>query len=308
MLFLVYLSLVTVTAIPLDHALNKGLLQSFTDANPKVVKDLKDYVVGLIEDGRSDIASYTSIRDNAQEVFENRTISRKDAKKELDNAAAHHADTIKIENAAIAHEEETKEDRAAKLKIKNDKKAVLDTATETDRVQQIRLNKEKALFEKVKGLLNGIKAESRRLLDAESDIAPILALINVGANADPEQVKQANELLDQLIAEGETERQSYIDALAKAQAEFDEASDIHASATAVHVKAMGALERAIDARIAAKAELDFRTDAHSKAVERFEEAEQDLKTKQNTLDTESARIQGEELDLNRIMDLLNKLD
>jgi len=308
MLFLVYLFVITVTAVPLDHTLNKGLLQSFTDANPKAVQELKDYVVGLIQDGHDDIAKYTSIRDDAQDVFENRTVARDDAKSELDKATAHRAQTVKVENEAITNEKTLKEHRAAQLKVKNDKKAVLDTATETDRVQQIRLDKEKALFEKVKGLLNGIKAEGRRLLDAESDIAPILALINVGANADPEQVKEANELLDQLIAEGEKERQSYIDALAKAQAEFDEASSLHSKAVDEHVKAMGALERAIDQRIAATKELDFRTDAHNKAVDRFNAAEQDLKTKQDTLDKESARIQGEELDLNRIMDLLKKLD
>merc|ERR1712099_193559 len=88
--------------------------------------------------------------------------------------------------------------------------AVLNKAIETNRTEQLRLNKERKLFEKVKGLLNGVKAEGRRLLDAEADIAPILAMLSTGTNADPAQVEEANKLLDLLIADGEKERASVV--------------------------------------------------------------------------------------------------
>merc|ERR1712083_316586 len=117
----------------------------------------------------------------------------------------------------------------------------------------------KALFEKVKGLLNGVKAEGRRLLDAESDIAPILAMLTTGTNADPAQVEEANKLLDELIAEGEKEA------------------------------------------------LDLAKYEHGVALSIWNAALADLNKKQYTLDSEKARIEGEELDLVRIMELLNQL-
>lgn len=308
MFWIYLLSLVTVTALPLNQLVKQELLQSFEKVDPTAVKKLQDYVDQLIQEGQDDVAKYTQIRDDAQDVFEQATKIRADAKSELDDATAHHTDTVNIETAAVATEKSTKADRANKLSIKNNKQAILDGAIENDRVEQIRLDKEKALFEKVKGLLNDIKAEGRRLLNAESDIAGIMSLINIGSNADPEQVRQANELLDQLIAQGEDERREVIAAKDKAQSEFDTASQIHAASVDAHVNALGALEIATRERVKAKSQLDFRTNEHNKAVDRFNTAQKDLGTKQGTLDSESARIADEEQDLKKIRELLKTLE
>merc|ERR1712080_112084 len=88
--------------------------------------------------------------------------------------------------------------RVAKLGILNEKKAILAEAKETNKNEQARLNREKALFEEIKGLLTKVKAK---------------AAVEVGRHL----------LLDDLIAEGETERQAVIDAQAAAQSAHDAA-------------------------------------------------------------------------------------
>merc|ERR1712083_590187 len=96
-------------------------------------------------------------------------------------------------------------------------------AKETNKNEQARLNREKALFEEIKGLLTKVKAEvevGRHLL--------------VDEDADPAQVESALKLLDDLIAEGETERQAVIDAQAAAQSAHDAARAVWAKAVEIH--------------------------------------------------------------------------
>merc|ERR1712173_198225 len=108
------------------------------------------------------------------------------------------------------------------------------------------------------------------------------------------------------IAQGETERKGYIADLAFAQSEYDDATKVHDAAVETHVLAMGALQRAKDELKAATEEKTLRID--NKAVAAFDAADKDLKAKQETLEKESARIQSEELDLDRINELLQQLD
>merc|ERR1712080_511044 len=103
------------------------------------------------------------------------------------------------------------------------------------------------------------------------------------ADADPAQVDSAIGLLDDLIAEGEVERQALIDAEAAAQTAFEVAEGIHAEAVAVHTLAEGALE---------DAKLEWAAAKHA--------ALDNLNAHQDKLDLESARIASEKLDLEMI--------
>merc|ERR1712228_205377 len=100
------------------------------------------------------------------------------------------------------------------------------------------------------------------------------------ADADPAQVDAALGLLDDLIAEGEVERQALIDAEAAAQTAYEVAKGIHAEAVAVHTLAEGALE-----------------DAKLEWADAKQEALDELNARQDKLDQESARIASEKLDL-----------
>merc|ERR1712228_451493 len=126
--------------------------------------------------------------------------------------------------------------RASKLAIKNQKKSVLDSATEFEATEQVRLDKERTLFEKVKTLLKGVRASERRLLNIAA-LNQALAFLQTTDDADPAQVDTALGLLDDLIAAGEAERQSAVESLNKAQKEYDEASVVHEDAVAVHTLA-----------------------------------------------------------------------
>lgn len=307
-MFLLYLvALISVTALPLNQLTIKSHLQNLDFADPGAVQKLKDYVIQMIDKGNEDIAKYTDIRDHAQGVLEFTIKDRDDAKKELDIATANHAQAVTEESQAAGVEKQKKAVREQKEKEQKAQLEVLNKAKETNRTEQIRLNKEKALFEKVKGLLNGVKAEGRRLLDAEADVAQILAMLNTGSNADPAQVEEANKLLDELIAQGEKERNAVVDNLNKQQHLFNIASDLMNIAIREHVLALGVLARATAKKNAAFKKLTLRRSVHAKAVAAWKAAVKDRDTKQKTLETESARIKGEELDLDRIMELLNKL-
>jgi len=253
------------------------------------------------------IANYTSQRDAANNE-EIRTRGIRDASKDkLDRASAHHSQMTADENAAKLHEAKMKAIREQKQKEHNAQLAVLEKAKETNRTEQLRLNKERKLFEKVKGLLNGVKAEGRRLLDAEADIAPILAMLSTGTNADPAQVEEANKLLNELIAEGEKERNAVVADLNKQQHLYDVASEKLNTAVDNHVLALGALAVATQKRVEAKELLDLATYEHGVALAIWQAALDDLNEKEHTLATEKARIESEELDLERIMELLNQL-
>merc|ERR1712173_556487 len=108
-----------------------------------------------------DIADLTNSRDQANTKNNKAIAELAKALKALNAAKALHDETIRAQQKAAREEVDAKAVRAEKLKIKESKHAVLVTATETDRTEQIRLNKEKALFEKVKGLLNSAKYEGR---------------------------------------------------------------------------------------------------------------------------------------------------
>merc|ERR1712226_392817 len=135
--------------------------------------------------------------------------------------------------AAAADELSKRSIRQSKLDILNEKTSILDEAKETNINEQARLDREKALFNEIKGLLTRVRAnvEVGRHLLSEAD-------------ADPAQVDAALGLLNDLIAEGEVERQALIDAEAAAQTAFEVAKGIHAEAVAVHTLAEGALEDA----------------------------------------------------------------
>jgi len=293
--FFIPLLIATVYSLPLKNLIKDpvALVASLSTADPDSVQKLKDYVAQLVAEGEAEEAAFTAIRDAAQAVLDQETTDLINAEAALLAAQDVHAAATDKEAAAVAVELAKRSDREAKLAIKQDKQALLDEAIETDKNEQERLNRERGLFEKIKQLLNGIKANGRRLLSSEK--------------ADPAQVDEARRLLDNLIEAGEVERQGVIDALNAAQDAFDIASEIHAASIPPHVLAEGALD---DARLEladAVSVLALRTSQHASAVVDKQSATDDLAVKQQKLDDEAARIASEALDLEMISDLLEKL-
>merc|ERR1712062_765562 len=91
------------------------------------------------------------------------------------------------------------------------------------------------------------------------------------------------------------------------QSEYEEATNVHASAVEVHTLAEGVLE---DARIClsdATDVLNVRKSEHSAAIETKSDATVDLKEKNETLDSRTTKINHEEEDLNTIAVLLESL-
>merc|ERR1711994_723540 len=220
-------------------------------------------------------------------------------------AQKEHDDKVDVEAAAAAEELRTGNIRADKLGIKNAKKSVLDGARSFEASEQTRLNNEKSLFEKVKTLLEGVKA-GRRLLTTGA-LSQALALLKFNENADPAEVDKALGLLDDLIAAGEQERADAVAALNLAQSEYDEATKVHASAVDVHTLAEGVLE---DARIClsdATDVLNVRKSEHSAAIETKSDATADLKEKNETLESRTTKINKEKEDLDTIALLLESL-
>jgi len=291
--------LATISSLPLA-------LNNVANADPNKIQDLNDFVDQLVAEGEAEEADFTKIRDDAQGALDvaNSLLANADAA--LESAKAVNSAAIAKEAEKSADEIAKGQDRQTKLDIKKGKRSVLNAAINTDKTEQARLDKEKTLFQKVKGLLRSVKAEGRRLLSADS-VNQALSLLDITSDADPTQVNEAIALLDDLIEAGEVERQGVIDALNKAQHEFDEASDIHADAVAVHTLAEGALASAQLEHQDAEKVLALRTDEQASADGVQVDAVNDLSVKQETLDRESARIASEKLDLEMIRDLLAKL-
>jgi len=287
--------LFAVYSMPLKNLIQdpSALIATLNTADPDSIQKLKDYVAQLVAEGEAEEAAFTQIRDDAQAVLDQESIDLTNAEVALAAAQGVHDAATDVHAAKAADELAKREVRASKLAIKQDKQRLLDEATETDKNEQDRLDRERGLFEKIKELLRGVKAGGRRLLSSE--------------NADPQQVDEALHLLDDLISAGEEERRNIIAALEFAQSEFDTASDVHAASVEVHTLAEGALDDAELELEEAKAVLALRTSQHASATDDKRVATEDLAAKQSKLDEESARIASEALDLEMISDLLNKL-
>jgi hypothetical protein len=300
MKFLFFSALLAIaSALPLSHLIKdpKTLMATLANADPGAVDQLQEYVDTLIKEGEADEAMYTQNRDDAQAAFDGRTADLEAADAALKAAKQVHEEKTAKEAAAAADELSKRSIRKSKRGILNEKTSFLDEAKETNINEQARLDREKALFNEIKGLLTRVRAnvEVGRHLLSEAD-------------ADPAQVDAALGLLNDLIAEGEVERQALIDAEAAAQTAFEVAKGIHAEAVAVHTLAEGALE---DAKLEwrdAKAVLDLRTQEHRDATAAKQAALDNLNAHQDKLDQESARIASEKLDLEMIRDLLARLE
>jgi len=291
--------LATVTSLPLA-------LKDVANANPDTIQALNDFVDELVAEGEAEEADFTKIRDDKQAALDEANILLANAEAALETAKGVQAAAEAKEADKSVDELSKRQDRASKLAVKQGKKSVLDSAINTDKTEQARLDKERSLFEKVKGLLRSVRAEGRRLLNADS-VNQALAFLDITSDADPTQVNEALSLLDDLIDAGEVERQGVIDALNKAQEEFDEASDIHAAAVQVHTLAEGALVAAQLEHTSAKNVLSLRTASHEAANAHQIFSAGELSVAQGVLDKESARIASEKLDLEMIRDLLAKL-
>merc|ERR1712110_927837 len=179
---------------------------------------------------------YTQNRDDAIVAANNADAALADALSALNSAKAIHEAATSKEADKKADMEAKGKVRAEKLGILNEKKAILAEAKETNKNEQARLNREKALFEEIKGLLTKVKAK------AAVEVGRHLL---VDEDADPAQVEAALKLLDDLIAEGETERQAVIDAQAAAQSAHDAAQAVWGKAVEIHTLAMGAQKDAL---------------------------------------------------------------
>jgi len=312
--------LATVSGLPV--ALHpKSLAEQSVD--PDAIQSLKDYVDELIAEGKAEIVSLTDTRDAASAALDSASSALDLAVEQLDAAQSEHDEKVNVEAAAAAEELRTGNIRADKLGIKNAKKSVLDGARSFEASEQTRLNNEKSLFEKVKSLLEGVKAGRRllttgalsqalallkeTLMQKTDSVGPALALLQFNENADPAEVDKALGLLDDLIAAGEQERADAVAALELAQSEYDDATKVHASAVGVHTLAEGVLE---DARIClsdATDVLNVRKVEHSAAIETKSDATADLKEKNETLESRTTKIGKEEEDLDTIAVLLESL-
>jgi len=295
-LFFITFLFTTVSGISLKklNADLEAFMATADTADPSKIQELRNMVAQLISEGEGEEAAFTETRDIAQSVLDQKTSDLTDATAALDDAIAVQSAATTKKTNAIALEAQKRQTRADKFLIKEEKKGLLDEATATDEKEQLRLDNEKALFEQVDSMLVGVQVSDRRLLSSE--------------NADPAQVYEARQLIQNLIDAGEAERRELIANLAAAQQAFDTASDIFSLSVNDHILADGALQDAILELKDAVDVFDLRTSEHESAITDKQAADNDLAVKQTKLDDESARIASERLDLEMIDGLLVKLN
>lgn len=300
-LFFIPLLLAVVSGLPLEKLMKDpaSLVATLQSVDPGAIADLQAYVVQLIQEGEADEAMYTQNRDDASADADTKAAALVAATDALDAATAVHDAATTKEADANADMQAKHAVRVAKLGILNEKKAILAEAKETNKNEQARLNREKALFEEIKGLLTKVKAK------AAVEVGRHLL---VDEDADPAQVEAALKLLDDLIAEGETERQAVIDAQAAAQSAHDAAQAVWGKAVEIHTLAMGAQKDALLEWQDAKDVLDLRTEEHSTATKNKHNADAHLEATEIKLSEESKRIASEKIDLEVIASLLSKLE
>merc|ERR1712038_1040920 len=240
-LFFIPLLLAVVSGLPLEKLMKDpaSLAATLQSVDPAAIADLQAYVVQLIKEGEADEAMYTKNRDDASADADSKAAALVDATDALDAATAVHDAATTKEADANADMQAKHAVRVAKLGILNEKKAILAEAKETNKNEQARLNREKALFEEIKGLLTKVKAK------AAVEVGRHLL---VDEDADPAQVESAH----------------------------DAARAVWAKAVEIHTLAMGAQKDALLELQDAKDVLDLRTEEHSTATKNKHNADAHL--------------------------------
>jgi len=236
--------LATVLSVSLNkkHSFNAATLLSQTGGKEKILEMIEQ----LRDDNKETIEQFTEAHDSA--------VKDEAAKKAAFDAALHDEEVAlglaadkkaRIDNVLqpdVDAKRVIEEDAEAKLNIAQSK---ADAAAKFLAEEEQRIDDEKDLLKDVHDLLDKLAASANLLeIDDNKASRKLLSIVDLSslAEADPNSIAQVRQMIDDLIAAGEVDRDNAQNADAVAKRELTEAKAVHKKAWEILAFAIGRVD------------------------------------------------------------------
>lgn len=202
----------------------------------QIDQDTINKMIGLVNDiidqANADRATAEENQVTAADDEAAKTTARETAQGEVLDAQSDLDDGLKQLDEYIAGQEEAKRIYDQKEIAEKEAKTNRDAAANTNTEQGKRIDDEKATFEEIKTLIGQITAEEADEADIEIKGRNLLSIVDYKylADVNPTDLTEVFNLIEQLITDGETERNTYISAFNEAETIYNDAVDTAADA------------------------------------------------------------------------------
>jgi len=322
-LFSLIATLFFVTISGMEHSLHhhqslfknpKAFLSSLSQIDEDKINEMITMIGQLISDGEvqrqaaidseASAQSDTDAKTAAFEVAEGNVAAAQealdDARAELSQFISEEEEAKNIHDAAILKKATAKTDRDAKAKTNED--------------QGARIDEEKGTFEEIKSLIATISAGEASDLEIKN-VRKLLNFVDYKylVDADPQSLEAVVDLIDQLIEDGETERNGYINDFNQAESAFTDASAVADQTQIDWETAIGKVTRqeisigGDDETTGLEQILSAAQAAEDSAATALNAARAELSKQQDNLAAENARLDDEKQACEDIIDLLRGL-
>lgn len=286
----------------------KAFVSSLNKIDKDTINGMIATVQGLIDDGEAERARYTGVRDSAQDDYDTQEAARMAAEAAEQLAAQtlqtgvddlalktqdrDDANTVQLASAEVLLLAEV--DAAAALDEKN--------------IQSARIDSEAETLNQVKGLIAEISSDAGKALAEMNKGRKLLAVdYKALASADPSSIDEVIDLIDELLAAGETERATYVDAWAEADQALTDAQVDHAAKYSTWETMLGRFDRQVLDNAAFQSDLDTKVDELTAATSLSNAAKVELDSQNTHLDAEGARLDDERATCEQVIELLEEL-
>jgi len=308
MIFFLLATFLTASAVPMDHAV---LLQNLVSTEGASVKQILDMIEQLREDNSATITKVTKENEDAKSDLAAAKQALDEAIKAEELALGNHEDAVKKLGELVEVEDSARAvEKDAKTKLDIAQRAS-DEANSFLASENIRIDAERETCEEIIVLLTRLSASATKEFISEmaQNNRRLLSIIDLSdlAGADPTAVEEVEKMINQLIADGETERGNVKAAAELAAAQLSDAKDYHKEKLEAFNWASG--ERVIqDERVANLLAVAKRATASTKKAQSAHDAadiHQD--STQTAFDFETQRVEGEEKVFVEVEQLLSTL-
>jgi len=322
-LFSLIATLFFVTTSGMEHSMHhhhslfknpQAFLSSLSQIDADKINEMIDMIGTLISDGedqrqaaidkeaaaQTDVDEKTGTHTKAIEDVTAAEGALNAAKAELVQFISEQNEAKNIHDQATVKKAAAKTDRDAKAK--------------TNEEQGARIDEEKETFEEIKSLIATISEGEESDLEIKN-VRKLLSFVDYKylVDADPQSLEQVVDLIDQLIEDGETERNGYINEFNQAETAFTDASIEAENAQVDWETAIGKVSRQ-EITIGGDAEtvgleqlLSDAQTAEGSAATALNDARAELSKQQEHLADENTRLDEEKQACEDIIDLLRGL-
>jgi len=196
----------------------------------QIDQDTINKMIGLVNDiidqAEADRVTAQSNQAIAADVEAAKTTERETAQGVVADAQSALTEGLKQLDEYIAGEEEAQRIYDQKAIAEKEAKTNRDAAANTNTEQGKRIDDEKATFEEIKVLIGQITAEEAEEADIEiKQGRNLLSIVDYKylADVNPTDLTEVYNLIEQLITDGETERNTYISAFNEAEGIYNDA-------------------------------------------------------------------------------------